>query len=147
MRVGVAVRGIYYTHAIAGHPKCGRLHGHAGRVELSVDGPLQSNGMVEDFGELKHVLRQMTEPLDHRTLVPDAEIHPEGRRWVWKNADGERVLLEHDPYILGVTVVTAENLAQWVLGNLISSMPPSIRSATVRFYETDDSYAEATWQR
>ena len=53
------------AHFLPGHPKCGILHGHTYKVELTVEGETQ-NGMVVDFGDLKQWARDILAEYDHR---------------------------------------------------------------------------------
>lgn len=49
--------------------KCENLHGHNWKVEVSVQGKeLDCAGVVLDFGELKDIVKQVMETLDHRFL-------------------------------------------------------------------------------
>lgn len=48
--------------------KCKRLHGHNYRVEISVEGPLDSRGFVIDFAELDAAVQPLIDELDHRFL-------------------------------------------------------------------------------
>lgn len=69
------------SHFIPDHPACGTCHGHSYEVEAVVEGPLQKNGMVIDFHELRDALGHfINEFLDHRHLndvvpmAPTAEM-------------------------------------------------------------------------
>ncbi len=53
------------AHFLPGHPKCGRLHGHTYKVELIVEGQVKG-GMIIDFADLKHALREALAQYDHR---------------------------------------------------------------------------------
>lgn len=64
MRLGVTDH-IDCAHLLAGHAKCGQLHGHTYRVEVTVEGELE-NGMVLDFAELKLQIRSVLDRYDHR---------------------------------------------------------------------------------
>lgn len=49
--------------------KCENLHGHNYKVRVTVGGPqLNSTGLVADFGEVKGLLREISERLDHQYL-------------------------------------------------------------------------------
>jgi len=48
--------------------QCEELHGHTYKVEVVVDGPVQENGMVMDFADLKKVVREVLDELDHKDL-------------------------------------------------------------------------------
>ncbi|HSH61164.1 MAG TPA: 6-carboxytetrahydropterin synthase QueD [Acidimicrobiales bacterium] len=58
------------AHQLPWHPgKCRRLHGHNYRFEVTVEGPLDENGVVLDFDELHEVVRrEVVERYDHRYL-------------------------------------------------------------------------------
>jgi len=55
------------AHAIPGHKKCGKIHGHNFDVSVEVEGELK-NGMVIDFFELKSILKEILEKFDHSIL-------------------------------------------------------------------------------
>jgi 6-pyruvoyltetrahydropterin/6-carboxytetrahydropterin synthase len=58
------------AHALRNyHGKCERLHGHNWRVQVTMEGDrLDEAGMLVDFVELKRVLRQVMERVDHYNL-------------------------------------------------------------------------------
>lgn len=71
-------------HALRGYRgKCENPHGHNYRVRVTLEGPrLDSLGLLCDFTQLKHVLREIIGGLDHqfmndleafRTMNPSAE--------------------------------------------------------------------------
>ena len=57
-------------HFIAGHEKCGRLHGHSYIVSIKLHGSTGDHGMIMDFVPLKKSLRDIADDLDHRVLIP-----------------------------------------------------------------------------
>lgn len=68
------------AHVLPWHPgKCSRLHGHTYRIDVSVTGPLNQNGIVIDFGEIKSTAAQVISPLDH-TLLNDTLDNPTAER-------------------------------------------------------------------
>lgn len=69
------------AHVLPWHPgKCSRLHGHTYRLEVSVTGPLDCNGVVVDFGDIKKIVASaVLEPLDH-TLLNDTIDNPTAER-------------------------------------------------------------------
>lgn len=72
----------------AGH-KCGRLHGHSFRVEVTVRGAVNpATGWLIDFAELKAAFRPLEEQLDHRLLndVPGLENSTSENiaKWIWE---------------------------------------------------------------
>ncbi len=57
------------AHFIPYHNKCRRLHGHDYTIDVRVYGMME-RGMIIDFVELKHSLREMLEQIDHKLIVP-----------------------------------------------------------------------------
>ena len=58
------------AHRLAWHPgKCRDLHGHSYRLDVTVSGPVDGNGVVIDFADLRAVVeREVVGPWDHRDL-------------------------------------------------------------------------------
>ncbi|HEX7444115.1 MAG TPA: 6-carboxytetrahydropterin synthase QueD [Acidimicrobiales bacterium] len=58
------------AHRLAWHPgKCRNLHGHSYRLDVTVEGPLDANGVVLDFDTLHDVVRTaVIDVWDHRDL-------------------------------------------------------------------------------
>jgi 6-pyruvoyltetrahydropterin/6-carboxytetrahydropterin synthase len=100
------------AHRLAWHPgKCRNLHGHSYRLEVTVTGPLDANGVVVDFDHLTEIVeREVIERFDHRDLNevldnPTAELLAH-RAWellttagvdlaglrLWETADSSVVL-------------------------------------------------------
>ena len=101
--------------------KCENVHGHNYRVQVTVEGErLNSIGLLVDFVELKRVVRQVMERLDHQfinDLEPFTEIIP-----------------------------SAENMAKYFYENVHSGLNLSesevpVRIAQVKIWETDTSIA------
>ena len=79
---------------------CERLHGHNYRVSAEVHGPLDENHYVVDFIALRDTLKELTDELDHRMLLPtghpmirvepndeSVEVTFQERRWVFPRGD------------------------------------------------------------
>lgn len=58
------------AHRLAWHPgKCRNLHGHSYRLDVTVSGPLDDNGVVIDFDRLSEIVhREVITAWDHRDL-------------------------------------------------------------------------------
>jgi len=75
-------------HVPEGH-KCARVHGHSFRIEVHVEGPLDSKlGWVMDFADIKTAFQPLFDQLDHRYLneVEGLE-NPTSEhlaRWIWQ---------------------------------------------------------------
>jgi 6-pyruvoyltetrahydropterin/6-carboxytetrahydropterin synthase len=83
------------AHVLPFHPgKCARMHGHSYSLEVGVRGALRTKGpargMIEDFDEIRRVVREaIIEPLDHRTLNDEIE-NPTAERillWIWRRLE------------------------------------------------------------
>ena len=79
------------AHRLPGVPvdhKCGRLHGHTFRVELTCEGEVDRNtGWVLDFAEIKNAFSPYLEELDHRYLNEIEGLQNPTveniARWIW----------------------------------------------------------------
>ena len=85
------------AHVLPHHPgKCSRLHGHSYRLDVAVEGPLQSagpaQGMVLDFDEISAVVKpSVIERLDHSSLN-DLLPNPTAEHialWIWHELRGK----------------------------------------------------------
>jgi 6-pyruvoyltetrahydropterin/6-carboxytetrahydropterin synthase len=80
------------AHVLPYHDgKCSRLHGHSYRLDVTVEGPLETagpaTGMVVDFDVLSQVVRaNVIDALDHRHLN-DLIDNPTSENivaWIWR---------------------------------------------------------------
>lgn len=127
-------------HFIAGHHKCGRLHGHTYVVSLRLQGDMGKDGMVMDFIPLKKELRSIVEELDHRVLVPanSKRITVALGEEVFIKADGKRyVLPKEDVVLLPTEESSAEELCTFILRKVMENVdfPPNIWEVEVRVHE------------
>lgn len=105
-------------HALRNYKgKCENVHGHNYRVRVTVEGEnLNSAGLLVDFSEVKSVIRNFVERLDHQflnDLKPFDELNP-----------------------------SAENLAKYVHDGLDKQLDnEDIRLQAVTVWETDTSSA------
>jgi 6-pyruvoyltetrahydropterin/6-carboxytetrahydropterin synthase len=58
------------AHQLPWHPgKCRALHGHSYRAQVAIGGPVDDNGIVADFAEVREVVqRAAVDDYDHRLL-------------------------------------------------------------------------------
>lgn len=113
-------------HFIAGHEKCGRLHGHTYVVSLKLFGDIGENGMIMDFVLVKRALRKMADELDHRVLIPsnskkvkvtvddEVLVTVENKRYVFP---------AEDVVLLDTSESSAEELARALLERLMQTVP------------------------
>ena len=64
MRIGITEY-IDCAHFLPGHPKCGQVHGHTYRVDVTIEGD-HRGGMILDFADLKAQTREVLQRYDNR---------------------------------------------------------------------------------
>jgi 6-pyruvoyltetrahydropterin/6-carboxytetrahydropterin synthase len=108
--------------------KCRHLHGHNGRVVITLAAPsLDALGMVMDFSRLKRIVGGwIDEHLDHKML-----LHREDPVLPFLRQQGEPV------YVLDVNP-TAENIARLIFEQTAAQGFPVVE---VQLWETDTCYA------
>lgn len=137
------------AHVIPHHPKCGRLHGHTYALHAEVHGEVDPDtGFVMDFGEVKAVLRDVADRLDHHVLVQTKSKHFE----VKHRADQVHfeiglkhyVLPTEDALLLPIEATTAEALAEYVADEVLALVrfPKTARRLDIGF---DESYGKGAW--
>jgi 6-pyruvoyltetrahydropterin/6-carboxytetrahydropterin synthase len=122
-----------YGHRILGHAgKCRHLHGHNGRVAVTLEEEsLDALGMVADFGLIKDTIgKWIAERLDHRMILRHGDPAIPALE-----ALGEPVVATDDP-------PTAETLAKLVFD---AAAALGLPVAQVTLWETDSS--QATYRR
>lgn len=86
------------------HGKCERMHGHTYRLQVTVKGEIQNNGMVVDFVLLKKVVnRYVISKLDHQ-LLNEVVKNPSTERlviWIWKQLNKIGVLMKSEASDVG----------------------------------------------
>jgi 6-pyruvoyltetrahydropterin/6-carboxytetrahydropterin synthase len=113
----------------AGH-RCEGLHGHNYRVRVTVHGDLNAeDGLVFDFLELKRLMRQLCEEIDHLVLLPlrSARITVvEAGDAVHVSVDGiQRYTFPRvDCALLPIANTTVELLAQHLATRLEAALAP-----------------------
>jgi len=59
----------HWLPKVADTHQCHRLHGHSYQLTVTLAGPIDDNGMVEDFADIKDTVRRnIIDKLDHQTL-------------------------------------------------------------------------------
>lgn len=96
--------------------RCEALHGHNWKVEVTVKGSeLDEAGLVMDFGEIKKLMSQALDQLDHRHLnevPPFDELNP-----------------------------SSELIAKHLFTTIARDLPPQVKMKSVAAWESEDSKA------
>ena len=118
------------AHSLPDHPKCGTLHGHSYKLEVTLEGKVDENtGMVLDFGVLKEIVqRAVLQDVDHKIL--------------------NGYLNQYRDLIDGKCAFTptAEVLVNVFAERLKELLKPytTLELHTVKLWETEDAHAEWT---
>ncbi|HXE57490.1 MAG TPA: 6-pyruvoyl tetrahydropterin synthase family protein [Gemmatimonadales bacterium] len=102
-----------------GH-QCESLHGHNYRVGVTVEGAVDPEcAFVVDFAILKHVVKRLIDPIDHKVLLPT-----ENPKLRYEERDGklhvhyfdqlQYVFPRGDCALLPISNTTAEMIAQYL---------------------------------
>ena len=112
---------------------CANIHGHSYRMIVELEGSVDANGMVIDYGDMKKLVQPVIDPLDHAFLCDDRD-------------EVMRQFLEanHFKFLVVPFFSTAENLTDYLLKEIWKRFDglPNISGLKVRVHETEHSYAE-----
>ncbi len=124
------------------HPERGLL-GESWAVQLVLDGSLDEQGMICDFGVVKRRVKQwLDERVDHCLVVP-AQMqrlqlqHEDGRTQVdWRYPQGERFICRGPEQAIAEVPLTAIDelgLAHWCRDQLLALFPDQVRGVELAF--------------
>ena len=129
-----------YAHYLPGHEgKCVNLHGHTGRLEVTISGVKGSvyPGMTVDFYDIKRIIQPIVDDLNHKFLN---EVLNDKKFSEW--TDKNLAHVEEKGILL--VVPTAENLIKWIKMR-IEQQWPGVELSRIRLWESPTSYCE--WDR
>ncbi len=112
------------AHQLPDHPgKCKQMHGHTYRLQVGIKGPINSVGMVIDFGDMKDIVNELLERVDHKCL--------------------NEIEADEFPFLQP----TAECMVLWFRDRLSQAVyrltgQYAIRVVMIKLWETPTSYAE-----
>jgi len=119
---------------------CQNIHGHSYKLIVELEGEVNSQGMLMDYGDIKRIVRPLIDELDHSFMCYEDDV-------LMKEFLGKANLKAiYVPF-----QVTAENLCTYFMQHLkkeISYLSEAdkqyrtIRSIKVRVCETESTYAE-----
>jgi 6-pyruvoyltetrahydropterin/6-carboxytetrahydropterin synthase len=109
------------AHCLPGYDgPCKNLHGHNWKLEVGVSGPVNNEGFVIDFSELKNMVNnEIVSKIDHVFLNAQNDIPG----FPYKNP-------------------TAENMLNWMAETLQHRFHLIVKLEFIKLWETDTSYAE-----
>jgi 6-pyruvoyl-tetrahydropterin synthase len=128
------------------------LVGESWQVDIELEGALDEQGMVLDFGEVKRAIKQrIDERFDHKLLVPTEytglvlQNNAAGSYLRFRLNDGREI--EHRSpddalCLLPLTAIDSEALAAIVRDDLIPRLPDNVRDVALRLWpeQIDGAY-------
>lgn len=125
--------------------KCERVHGHTYRLQVTLEGKVQENGLVIDFVLVKRIVkRQILDKLDHQ-LINDVIENPSAERmvmWMWDQIKDLQNLLKvelSDPNLGSEIKKLLKKSDQE--GDLIKSeFDKELRLSELKLWETPNSF-------
>lgn len=129
------------AHALYGYDgKCKNIHGHSYQLYVTVIGkPIDDanhvkNGMVIDFGDLKHIVKsEIVDVFDHATILNENSPH---------KALADKIKPHSPKVILVGYQPTSENMIVDFAERITKRLPNSVALHSLKLYETKNSYAE-----
>jgi 6-pyruvoyltetrahydropterin/6-carboxytetrahydropterin synthase len=116
------------AHFISFLGKCERLHGHNYGVSVILEGNLGREGLVFDFVEIKRIVREICDSLDHRFLLPvecpSLQIEHTAGEWRIHAGNRRYVFPSSDVFVVPVDNITAERLAEYICKRVIEKVLP-----------------------
>ena len=128
------------------------LHGHNFQVTLDAEAPIQQDGLTFDYNILKKALKKMCDDLDEQVLMPAHSPHLDiehGDEYIFVVFNGERIpFLQRDLTLLPIRNVTVEELAHYLLGELLALdniAALDIQNMVLRCASGEGQCARARW--
>lgn len=112
------------AHIIPEYDRCGRLHGHTYAIHAKIYGDTERDGIIMDFRQVKEILKEIANELDHKVLIPkESSLVKIGEREI-QLSDGKKdyVLPIEDCVLLPIKSSSAENIAMYILDRVVESL-------------------------
>lgn len=95
------------------------LHGHNYRVMIKGEAPKLAHDLVFDFLDIKPIVREVCDSLDHKLLLPkendNLKIHEDGNNYLIKTQDDSTFSIpKSDVLLLPIHNTSAERLAIYI---------------------------------
>ncbi len=114
------------AHFLMRHPKCERVHGHNYRVTIEIESDkLNSQQMIVDFLEVRDIVREICQKMDHHILIPtkaeDIEIKEMGDEMEVIANKRRYVFPKDDALLLPIEATTVEKISEYIYKHLKQS--------------------------
>ena len=136
-----------------------RLHGHNFAASFELEGVVGADGLLANYSALRKIMREITQELDERFLLPAnsphltiREVESGGDRRIEAVFAGKAIpFLAEDVLILPVTNVSLEELSRLICERFVSragiASDASMQRLTVRVSSKPGQDASFTWDR
>lgn len=131
------------------------LHGHNYKISLRGDSLALEADMVFDFLDIKPIVREVCDSLDHKLLLPgqcpQIDIKRSGRNWEVRTQDDSFFSIPvSDTLILPILNTSAERLAVYLAGEIVNLVKArynfTFQSLELEVEETPGQCAIYRWQ-
>jgi 6-pyruvoyltetrahydropterin/6-carboxytetrahydropterin synthase len=102
-------------HLVPYEGKCEHSHGHSYHMEVTIEGKPGRDGLLIDFKELKGIVNEVIEPLDHNYLNNYFDFN-----------------------------TTCENMIRYLWVTIQEELPAHVALEEIKLWETRNSYATLT---
>ncbi|MFB0560285.1 MAG: 6-pyruvoyl tetrahydropterin synthase family protein [Candidatus Lokiarchaeia archaeon] len=114
------------AHFLMRHPKCERVHGHNYRVTIEIESDkLNSQQMIVDFLDVRDIVREICQKMDHHILIPtkaeDIEIKEMGEEMEVIANKRRYIFPKDDALLLPIEATTVENISEYIYKQLKQS--------------------------
>lgn len=114
------------AHFLMRHPKCERVHGHNYRVTIEIESDkLNSQQMIVDFLDVRDIVREICQKMDHHILIPtkaeDIEIKEMGDEMEVIANKRRYVFPKDDALLLPIEATTVEKISEYIYKHLKQS--------------------------
>lgn len=139
-------------HFITYDGVCESLHGHNYRARVEIEGDLDENQLVIDFGTLKKLMRLIVNELDHKMLLPLENprilLHEDGDEIRVTYGKRKYVFPREDVVLLPIANTTAELLARHLARRLKDELGAAgTRNLSSLSLEVEESFGQSAWYR
>jgi 6-pyruvoyltetrahydropterin/6-carboxytetrahydropterin synthase len=115
---------------------CKNLHGHSYKMELTIEGSTDKNGMIIDFYDLGKIVKPVLEKYDHAFMC-----------W-YRDTDLKNFLTEKNlKRVIVKYHSTVENISREIGKEILYGLKnlgmKNIKAITVKIFETPNSFAES----
>lgn len=132
-----------------------RLHGHNVRIGVSITGEVDDNGLCFDYAVYKKILKALCAKYDEYTLIaknsPHLRISEDDDFYYVEHNGINMPLLKTDTILLPVLNVTIEELAYYLLSELIADRglleELKIHAFEMRVSSGPDQWARCSWDK